>query len=333
MKLIAVHTVDCPTSPVMPFVGRQFEGAYFAELTKRYLEAALLRCGADIIDCPHGVNESELAVAIDRRNADALINLGYARFGSGKSFNDVHGVNVIYGGGRPTQSSRTLAEDICAKIMGYRDVGTAAGSGRCSIPTVTVELGYTTCFEEAKLIYDPDMAVILAERIALGVAEHFSVPYVRRDDISAYPLLAQTRRGRNVKMLQALLGANGCDISVDGDYGSVTDSAVKTFCTENGEPPKNAVTASVWRKLLLCDLGELRPGAKNNATLYLQRKLLSKLYNVEPDGVFGKNTLKAVNEFLSEAVGGGAEMRIGEVLDPDAFKLIATIGGGRPRLL
>ena len=57
--VIAVGAADCGTSPLMPYVGERFDGKNFTTLAKRYLCAALLRCGFDVIDPADGVCEPQ----------------------------------------------------------------------------------------------------------------------------------------------------------------------------------------------------------------------------------------------------------------------------------
>lgn len=335
--VIAVYgDTECGLSPVMPFVGKRFDGAHFTRLAKLYLSAALLRCGFDVFDPELSSRDpSELSIRINRKNVDAAIALSYAAFGSRKSFNGVCGFSVHCPVGRFYQGSRILGEDICAKLSDYCGEGRVLsdGSGTVNCPAVIVDVGFLTCFDEAKLVYDPDFAVAVAEHIAVGICEHFDKAYIRRDDISSYPLLCSARRGKKVKMLQCLLNASGTTIPIDGLFGGTTERAIKEFCADNGKPIDGAATATVWRDLLLLDLPELRFGSKNRAVRYIQSKLLSKLYPVDVDGVFGEKTLAALSEFIKDSVGGGAKFGKNDVIGADIYRLLTPVGGGRPRLI
>ena len=99
----------CGTTPIMPFLGARFDGAEFAKLCKTYLAAALLRCGFDVYDAnPDGgaIDNVDLVMRINRRNADAAISVTAAGFGSRKSFNDASGATVRFPGGRFTARDR-----------------------------------------------------------------------------------------------------------------------------------------------------------------------------------------------------------------------------------
>ena len=333
---IALHDDGaCGCSPVMPYIGERYDGKIFTSLAKQFLAAALLRCGVEVLDVAAPRTDiQDIIMRVNRAGADALIMLSYAAFGSRKSFNDIHGFSVRFPLGRFAVKSRVLCEDICAGLaLMNRDgaVGTDGLLGAANCPAAVVDAGYLTNFDEAKLAYDPDFALGLAEHIAMGVCEHFGVPFVRRDDAFAYPLLGVGRRGKKVKMLQYLLNANGARLLPDGVFGGETDKAVKALADGNDKPQGGAVTQEVWCNLLLTALPELKADAKSNAVLYLQRKLRAKLYPAPQSGVLDQATLDCVNAFLCDFSGTDGLAPCDNV-DGDALKLITTMGGGRPRL-
>lgn len=335
--VIAVGAADCGTSPIMPYVGERFDGKIFTVLAKRYLSAALLRCGFDVLDPANGVCDAQdLMIAANRHTVSATVVVSYTAFGSRKSFNDIRGSVVRYSQGRFGARSRVLCEDICAKLgmQGKSSTASDGALGAANCPTAVIDAGYITYFDEAKMLYDPDFAVETGEHIAMGVCEHFGMPYIRRDDILSYPLLcsaATGKRGKKIKMLQALLCANGYAVDMDGIFGKNTDYAVKTFCINNGLHDCDGVSAAVWRDLLLLNPPRLEYGTKHNAVLYIQRKLTSKLYKTPLSATLDEDTLTAVNEFLTETESGLRATKSGGVTE-EIFKLIHAVGGGRPRL-
>lgn len=333
--LIAVGGASCGASPLMPYIGKRIEGKDFTLLAKLYLDAALLRCGFDVFDVSKTtVEPQDLIMLANRHAADGAVMMSYASFGSRKSFNDVHGSVARYSQSR-YEKSKTLCEDICAKLALYRVCSTMNdGINAASCPTVVVDGGYLTYFDEAKLALDPDFAAGIAEHVAMGVCEHFGMPYIRRDDILSYPLLcsaATGKRGKKIKMLQALLSANGYALDIDGVFGKETDSAVKMFCINNEIKDDCGVSAAVWRDLLLLNLPRLEYDSKNNAVLYLQRKLNAKLYKCPQNGTLDDQTLSAVNEFLRD---NESEITVTSTdgIDAETVKLISAVGGGKPRL-
>ncbi len=324
----------CGKTPVMPYVGKSYDGGRFTRLAKHCLSAALLRCGFDTVDCnPQSlpIDMQDLAFGVNRRTADALIVVTYGAFGSGRSFNDRKGFTVNASRGRFETQSRKLGEDICAKLDMHMcgDMTFRGSLSMLGCAAVEVSAGYLTNFDEAKLVYDPDFAVNTAETIARGVCEYFDKPYVRRDDIFCYPLLGTARRGKKVKLLQCLLDANGAAVETDGVFGAATDGAVRRFCACRGRKRDSVVTPEVWRDLLLADKHGISFGDDDNRVLYVRRKLLAKLYPVDESGAFDDKLLSALSSFAAD--NGTAQPVRGENIDALLPALI-SIGGGKPRL-
>lgn len=336
---IAVYDdLSCGFTPPLPYVGMRFDGGYFARRAKCLLAAALLRCGFDVMDCNidgDATDIQEFASRINRAPVDAGIALSFGAFGSRKNFNDVRGFCVRYYGGRFAARSRVLCEDIYARQNARGRTGAiasdcAAFGANC--PIAVVDAGYLTNFDDAKLVYDPDFTIDFAETAATAVCEHFDMPYVKRDDIFAYPMLGVGRRGGKVKMLQYMLCCAGMPVTCDGVYGGETSGAVKRLCSDVERASDGSATPPVWRDLLLTDKPELEFGATGYAVRYVQSKLLSKLYRIKVDGVFGARTLDALNEFLTERADGTPALTRSDTVGAEIYELLAPVGGGRPRL-
>jgi len=60
----------------------------------------------------------------------------------------------------------------------------------------------------------------------------------------------QGDQGDPVSALQTLLNAQGSDIPVDGDFGEVTDGAVRDFQSSNGLPVDGVVNQQTWSALV-----------------------------------------------------------------------------------
>lgn len=330
--VIAVAGEKCGHTPPMPYVGQRFEGSSFTQPCKDLLSAALLRCGFDTVDVsPAPLEPQELILRANRISADGAILVSYASFGSGRSFNDMGGAAVRYPGGRSGKASRVLGEDICAYLYmcgscrSERD--DALGGASC--PTVAVDAGYLTNFNDGRSVFDPDRALAVAEHIALGVCEYFSLPYTVRDDMSAYPVFGSApggKRSRKIKLLQALLSVGGYPVEQDGIYGKNTEAAVKSLSEAMGAQ-NEGVGAALWRQLLLKDLSFLSLGSRLPSVIYLQKKLLSKLYKCPQTGVLDEGTIAAANAFLSDV---GCETRLDGV-DETVFKRLDSFPG-KPRL-
>ena len=335
--IIAVGGAECGTSPIMPYVGEKFDGKYFTMLTRLHLETALLRCGFDVMDRPRPISDpQEMIMQANRGGAELAVIISYSTFGSGKSFNDWNGCKIKHGGGRFGARSKTAAEDICAKTYTVKKcevTSCESGWSAANFPAVVCECGYLTNFEEARLLYDPDNSVDIAEHIAMGVCEHYGMPYIPRDDITAYPPLCSSatgKRGKKIKMLQAMLCANGYYAETDGVFGRATDLAVRSLCLNNGLTESGGVTAAVWRDLLFPDVRNAVFGTKHTSVLYMQRKLYSKLYRSPKNGTFDTDTLNALNEFAVDR--GLRHIEPGDEIHEQLAKSISSAEGGRPRL-
>lgn len=328
---VVVAGTDCGHTPLMPFVGERFEGRIFTEPAKYLLQAALLRCGFDVVDVKQPITDCQDTVMLANRiSADGIVAVSYGAFGSRKSFNDVSGMTVRYSAGRP--KNRTFAEDVCAKLL---------NQGKCTVmpdrepsgaacPAIIIEGGMLTNFDEAKAAHDPDYRTAFAEYAAMGICEYFDLPYIPREEKTCYPMLNADdvgKRGTKVKFLQALLCANGYKTDVDGVLGRNTSLAAKTFMI-NDEPRDNT-NALVC--LALPEYGGIRLGAKSAAVNYVQHKLRSKLYHCALSGTLDGQTLTALNEFLSETNSGLTATEDGGVTS-EMIDLLRPIGGGRPRL-
>ena len=64
------------------------------------------------------------------------------------------------------------------------------------------------------------------------------------------PFLRRGAVGMSVRALQALLRERGFTVSLDGDFGSETESAVKRLQTMNGLTPDGFVGSAVWEALI-----------------------------------------------------------------------------------
>lgn len=332
---IAVGGANAGVSPAMPYIGERMDSREFTGLCKLQLIAALSRCEFDVLDIPYAVDDpQDMIMQINRNTADGAVLLSLGGFGSRKSFNDVSGCTVKYCG-RRSDRVRMFCEDICAKLACIMPSTTAEDSAiwrAVGCPSATVELGYLTCFDDAKRAFDPDFIADAAEHVAMGICEYFSMPYVRRDDATAYP--AQTgvsaKRGKKIKILQAMLAANGYPLHVDGVYGQSTERAVREFAANNDIKP-DGVTAALRNDFSTPIAHGLPIGSKHAAVLYIQRKLYSKLYKVPRNGTLDSATMSCVKEYLAETESDPPTLS-DYGISGEIFKRIVRSGGGRPRL-
>jgi peptidoglycan hydrolase-like protein with peptidoglycan-binding domain len=108
--------------------------------------------------------------------------------------------------------------------------------------------------------------------------------------VSHWPDINQGARGNVVKVIQYLLGARGHAVTVDGDFGPRTKSAVEAFQRSAGLPVNGGVGSVTWPKLIVTVLR----GSTGDAVMAVQLVLKVKI-----DGDFGPSTQAAVRSFQS----------------------------------
>ena len=103
----------------------------------------------------------------------------------------------------------------------------------------------------------------------------------------------QGSTGPNVSTIQWLLRSHGISVTVDGQFGSQTHSAVRTFQSRNGLYVDGIVGSQTWPKLVRY----LTQGASGAAVSGLQVQLRKNGHTVAVDGQFGPQTASAVKAF------------------------------------
>lgn len=94
----------------------------------------------------------------------------------------------------------------------------------------------------------------IAEAICKGVCKYFGIPYVAPSKAQTctitLPVLSTGSEGASVTALQRLLNGNGAKLAVDGDFGSKTASAVRTFQKKVAIDIDGVVGKDTWGALL-----------------------------------------------------------------------------------
>ncbi len=135
------------------------------------------------------------------------------------------------------------------------------------------------------------------------------------NDPSKYPVPTRTLKkgsqGDDVKWLQAALNKLGSSLTVDGDFGSGTEAAVKAYQKNNGLT-QDGIVGPATRTKIQSALNTpppapsipypepqrvLRKGATGDDVKWLQTVLTKLGYTAAVDGNFGSGTEKKVKEF------------------------------------
>lgn len=326
-------------TPVLPYIDRSFyENEFNREAKNRFLQACL-RCGFNIFDVKPELQDISITTRIRRINnarLTLLATFAYNAFGTGATFNSANGFEVFYSNLNPRATdSRALSEEVYESIFNNSVIrGLGVGTLNVSVlssvncPSTLIEAGFMTNFDEAKLMLDPTYVLTVGESSCRGVCNFLDVEYIARDNLNAYPTLRLNSRGNSVRLLQFLLNDYGYNLSRDGVFGPNTQNAVVNFQQNNNLASDGIVGRRTWTALLnLYPTSTIRRGAKSSNVLFLQRKLLSKLYPITLlDGIFGGETERAVKQFQAEngLVDDG-------IVWPLTWEKLNVVGGGRTR--
>ncbi|WP_335645139.1 peptidoglycan-binding protein [Amycolatopsis albispora] len=108
-----------------------------------------------------------------------------------------------------------------------------------------------------------------------------------------WPRIDPGARGATVTVIQHLLNQRGSELVADGNYGSVSVTAVKRFQQTNGLADDGQVGPATWPKLV----PSLNQGARGHHVRGLQVALNKRSAGLLVDGEFAGVTATAVRDF------------------------------------
>ena len=306
------HGIQPPTqgkrTPVMPGLNRQIYENEFNRGAKNKFIVACMRQGFSVYDVKpelYDVSITERVRRINSQNLTALVTFAYNAYGD--NFNSTSGLEVFYSPTNPQASqSEELADDLYTQLIqgtfqNGRGVKTLDVGVLSNVNCVSslIEAGFMTNLEEAQLMINPLFQTEVGEESCHGVCDYLGVNFIPRDNLSNYPLLRRGSNNNFVFLLQFLLNQYGFNLSVDGIFGSRTESAVRQFQQNNGLSVDGIVGPNTWKTLLtLPTYPTLRRGNSGAYVRFMQQLLESKLIPVGTiDGIFGSRTENAVREF------------------------------------
>jgi hypothetical protein len=109
----------------------------------------------------------------------------------------------------------------------------------------------------------------------------------------AWPLVQQGNTGERVKTVQYLLNQHGASLDVDGDFGSATLAAVKSFQSANGLGVDGLVGANTWSALAVT----VSAGSTGDAVRAAQSQLTAHHYAATVSGTFDAATTTALRSY------------------------------------
>lgn len=308
------HGQNPPTAgkrtPILPGLNRQiYENEFNRGAKTKFIEACL-RQGFSVYDVKpeiYDISISERIRRINRQNLTALITFAYNAYG--ESFNSVSGVEVFYSTYNSQASlSQNLAQNIYYQlIQGTQQVGRGVKTlnvgvlSNVNCPSTLIEAGFMTNLTEAKRMTNPLFQTEVGEESCHGLCDYLNVQYLPRNDLNNYKLLRRGSSGNYVYLLQFLLNQFGSNLSVDGQFGTQTQSAVRNFQTNNNLSVDGIVGRNTWKTLLrLPPYPLLKYGDRGSYVSFAQRLLESNLIPVgNIDGIFGTKTQNTIKEFQS----------------------------------
>jgi peptidoglycan hydrolase-like protein with peptidoglycan-binding domain len=117
--------------------------------------------------------------------------------------------------------------------------------------------------------------------------------------LSPWPLVRRGDQEHPVRTLQHLLRARGHTVAVDGDFGPLTEGAVRAFQQEKHLAVDGVVGPITWSALVVT----VRQGSEGDAVRGVQEEFQFRNLSGDPskglaiDGIFGPRTDAAVRGF------------------------------------
>jgi len=123
---------------------------------------------------------------------------------------------------------------------------------------------------------------------------------INSHSVLAGPPLYPWDVGPDVEKLQQLLRAHGFDLKVDGDFGSLTEAAVRAYQRRHQFRADGVVRPEIWVALRTTVQPGARPLSEGDIGMdvfELQKLLQVNGWQVQPDAVFATQTRDAVIAF------------------------------------
>ena len=145
-----------------------------------------------------------------------------------------------------------------------------------------------------------------------------------------WPIQQVGSTGENVRSVQYLLNAHGAAVSVDGSFGSMTQSAVQQFQSDNGLQPDGIVGNQTWPVLIV----QVQSGSTGAAVEAVQSQVDSRVDILAMDGIFGPQTDAVVRNFQ-----GPVGLQVDGIVGPNTWNafvngyLLATSGNNAAQLV
>jgi N-acetyl-anhydromuramyl-L-alanine amidase AmpD len=124
-----------------------------------------------------------------------------------------------------------------------------------------------------------------------------------RSDVAArlrgdsWPTVSRGATGERVRTVQYLLRQHGQELTVDGVFGSATETAVRALQRARGLTENGTVDRNTWPALIVT----VRSGSAGEAVKAVQSQLNTRGHGLTVDGRFGPRTDAAVRDFQADS--------------------------------
>ena len=110
---------------------------------------------------------------------------------------------------------------------------------------------------------------------------------------ATWPIQQVGSTGEDVRTVQYLLAVHGHPVTVDGDFGPATKSAVQAFQSSKGLTADGIVGNHTWEALIVL----VGAGAGGDRVKAVQGQLATQGWRLAIDGAFGPRTTRSIRDF------------------------------------
>ncbi|GAB2716614.1 peptidoglycan-binding protein [Paenibacillus thermoaerophilus] len=209
---------------------------------------------------------------------------------------------------RPYQYQKHLYEisqnpTACSAEKTKHGLGTLVAAPSYTAPH-TAGIAFDATVKNASGVALNGMTFVNSQLVAVAEQAGLYFPHTTSDGVHHQlsptgSVLSVGSTGPEVTTLQTNLNKVGYTVTVDGIFGSGTESVVKQFQSAHGLTVDGKVGSATSTKLntLAATTKVLRVGSTGDEVKVLQRLLTKKGYPLTADGVFGSGTEAAVKKF------------------------------------
>lgn len=134
-----------------------------------------------------------------------------------------------------------------------------------------------------------------------------------------WPVVEEGGSGENVRTVQYLLNQNGATLTVDGDFGPLTKTAVEQFQGPHGLVSDGKVATDTWSALIV----DVASGSIGAAVSAVQSQLNSRIGGPTVDGDFGPETDGLVRNFQTDR-----GLTVDGIVGPETWNALVSAGLG-----